>query len=145
MFFVKLSFLVGMLLSVFVRNTQKRRRLRGSINLFFLRPYIARFMKKAYGIKIKSLTFVRQQSLNRVVGLINGKYYVKIFRNIPVQRIRDFAELMNIVEKHLDITVPHIVADDKISMCAECHNLSLSSPPYFFFKNTHGHGHQGTR
>ena len=118
MFFVKMSFLVGVILSAFVRDSQKRRRLRGRINLFLLRPYISRFIKRAYGVKIKSLTFVRQQSLNRVVGLVNGKYFVKIFRNIPVQRIRDFAEIMGVVEKTLTVTVPHIVADDKISMCA---------------------------
>ena len=116
MFLVKLSFIFGVIVSAPIRNSRIRRRIRGKINLFILRPYIRRFMKREYGIKINSLSFVRQQSLNRVVGLVNDKYFVKIFRNISVKRIQDFAELMGIVENSLSVTVPHIVADDKIAM-----------------------------
>ena len=91
MFLVKLSFIFGVIVSAPIRNSRTRRRIRGKINLFILRPYIRRFMKREYGIEISSLSFVRQQSLNRVVGLVNDKYFVKIFRNISVKRIQDFA------------------------------------------------------
>lgn len=116
MFFVKLSFIIGGVLSSVIRDTQRRRRFRGKFNLFWLRPYIARFIKRAYGEKIETLKFVRQQSMNRVVGIVNDKYYVKIFRKIRVKRIQDFAKLMSVVEKVVSVKINHVVADDKIAM-----------------------------
>lgn len=118
MFLVKLSFVFGTIVSAPIRNSRVRRRMRGKINLFILRPYIRRFIRKQYGVKLESVRFVRQQTLNRVVGLVNDRYFVKIFRNVSVKRIQDFVRLMGIVEQSVDVTVPHILADDKIAMFA---------------------------
>lgn len=116
MFFVRLSFFIGYVLSSVIRDTQRRRRFRGTFNLICLRPFIARFMKREYGIKIKTLKYVRQQSLNRVVGIVNDKYYVKIFRKIPVKRVQNFAKLMSVIEKTVSVKINHVVADNKLAM-----------------------------
>lgn len=112
-------FFIGNTLACLVPGSVRRARFRGKINLILFRPWIARFIRREYGERIKSLHFVRQRTLNRVVGVVNEKYYVKIFRNVTNQQIRDFVFLMNnYVRPAIKVNTPQMVVDKKLPMYA---------------------------
>ena len=114
----RIPFLIGNTLAGLVYGSDRRSRFRGWTNLILFRPWIARFIRREYGERIKSLRFVRQRTLNRVVGIVNDKYYIKIFRNVTNRQIRDFIELMNIVQPAMHVEIPHVVVDKTIPMYA---------------------------
>lgn len=113
-----IPFFIGNTLACIVHGSERRARFRGKINLFLFRPWIARFIRREYGEHLKTLRFVRQRTLNRVVGIVNDKYYVKIFRNVTNQQIRDFVSLMDIVRPVITVDTPRIVVDKKLPMYA---------------------------
>ncbi len=114
----KIVFFISNLISCFIYGTDNRRLWRGRVNIFLFYPSIRRFIKRAYGEKISSVKFIRQRTLNRMVCLVNNKYYVKIFRNVSVQQLKDFEFLNNYVEQRMKVKIPHVVADNKIPMYA---------------------------
>ena len=111
-------FFIGNTLACLVPGSERRARFRGKINLFLFRPWIARFIKREYGERVRTLRFVRQRTLNRVVGIVNDKYYVKIFRNVTNQQIRDFVFLMNTIRPAIRVNIPRVVVDKKLPMYA---------------------------
>lgn len=113
-----IPFFIGNTLACLVHGSERRARFRGKINLVLFRPWIARFIRHEYGERLKTLRFVRQRTLNRVVGIVNDKYYVKIFRNVTNTQIRDFVFLMNLVGRAIRVNTPKIVVDKKLPMYA---------------------------
>lgn len=114
----KIPFYLGNLAACFVPGSDRRAHCRAYVNLFFYYPTITRFIRRAFGEKTHSVKFIRQRTLNRVVCLVNDKYYVKIFRDVTPSRIRDFAFLANYVADRLDVTVPRVIPNDRASMYA---------------------------
>jgi len=111
-------FFIGNTLACMVPGSERRARFRGKVNLILFRPWIARFIRREYGERLRSLKFVRQRTLNRVVGIVNDKYYVKIFRNVTNKQIRDFVFLMNYIRPYIHIDIPQVVVDKKLPMYA---------------------------
>ena len=110
-------FFIGNTLACLVPGSERRARFRGKLNLVLFRPWIARFIRREYGERIKSLHFVRQRTLNRVVGVVNDKYFVKIFRNVTNEQIRDFVFLMNnYVRPAIKVNTPKMFVDKKLPM-----------------------------
>lgn len=118
----KIVFFISNFISYFIYGTENRRVWRGRVNICLFYPSIRRFIKQAYGEKVKSIKFIRQRTLNRMVCMVNNKYYIKVFRNVSVQQLKDFEFLNNYVEQRLKVKIPHIVADNKIPMYA-CEHL----------------------
>ncbi len=122
-------FFIGNTLACLVPGSVRRARFRGKINLILFRPWIARFIRREYGERLKTLRFVRQRTLNRVVGVVNDKYYVKIFRNVTNQQIRDFVFLMDYIRPYIRVDIPKVVVDKKLPMyvCAKNAGREISS------------------
>lgn len=112
----RIPFAVGNVLSWFVPGSARRKRFRGKVNVVLFRPYIARFIQRIYGERMRTLRFVRQRTLNRFVAVANDKYYVKILRNVTHQQICDFCELMDIVRKVVKVEMPVCIVDKKFPM-----------------------------
>ena len=76
-----------------------------------------------------SLHFVRQRTLNRFIAVANGKYFVKIFRNVTHQQVCDFCELMDMVSKVVTVDTPKFIVHKKIPMyvCEKNRGESLYS------------------
>jgi hypothetical protein len=117
----KIPFIIGNFIACLIPWSKPRRNCRGYVNRILFYPWIARFIRRAYGERMKSLRFVRQRTLHRVVFIVNNKYYVKIFRNVTHQRVCDFVELMGMVERVISVEVPHFIADKSLPMigCAK--------------------------
>ncbi len=114
----KIIFFISNLISCFIYGTENRRLWRGRVNIILFYPSIRRFIRQKYGEKIKSIKFIRQRTLNRMVCLVNDKYYVKIFRNVSVEQLKNFEFLNNYVSERMKVKVPYVVADYKIPMYA---------------------------
>lgn len=113
----KIPFFISNLISCFIYGSKNRHKWRGRINTFLFYPIVVRFVKKTYGVKkIKSVRFVRQITLNRIVCVVNDTYFVKIFRNVSHQRLQDFAFLSEYVAQRIKVIVPHVIVDKKIPM-----------------------------
>lgn len=128
----KIPFYVGNFLVLFVPNGMRRRRVRGRINVLLYTPRIRRFIKRVYGEKLKTIKFVRQINLNRFVCVVNGKYYVKVFRNITRERLLEHKFLVELVRPNLKVTIPDMHVDDHIPMyvCEKIpgHNINDFTP-----------------
>ena len=112
----RIPFYIGNFVAMFVPNGGRRMRVRGNINRVLYTPRIKRFIWRIYHERVKSIKFVRQINLNRVCLVVNDKYYVKIFRNITQQRVKDYEELMNFIQPRISITMPKVYADNKMAM-----------------------------
>ena len=84
--------------------------------MFLFRPVIVRFIKKTYGVRVKTVRFIRQNTLNRMVCVVNGQYFVKVFRNVTHKQLKDFEFLSNYVEKRMKIIIPHVVVHSHVPM-----------------------------
>lgn len=128
----KVPFYVGNLAACFVPGSDRRAHTRGNVNLLLYRPKIAKFIKHKFGEKLTSIKFVRQRTLNRVVCLVNDKYYVKIFRDVTNAQLKDFEFLLNYVRARMDVEIPLVIADDHWPMYASPkingHNVRDFSP-----------------
>ena len=112
----KIPFYLGGFVSDFVPGRYRRRRVRGWINVFFFRVSIARFVKRIYGVRINNIRFVRQVSMNRMICVVNDRYYVKIFRDVTVNRLNDYKFLLDFIRPYLKVKIPEIFVDKKIPM-----------------------------
>lgn len=113
-----MSFYLGNFLACFVPGTENRRKVRSTTVKIFYSSRIKRFIKNAYGEDVKSIQYIRQITLNRVVFLINNKYYVKIFRNVSNQALKDYNYITEYIRPYLSVKIPKIKVDDKWSMYA---------------------------
>ena len=99
----KFPFFVGNLAACVVPGTERRRHTRAYVNMFFFYGTISRFIRHTFGQRVKSIKFIRQFTLGRVVFLVNEKYYVKIFRDVSNARLRDHAFLMDWVVRNISV------------------------------------------
>lgn len=136
----KVPFYLGNFFACFVPGTERRRHTRAYVNLLLFYPAIRRFIRRAYGERIQSIKFIRQISLGRVVFLVNGKYFVKIFRDVTNARLKDHEFLLNYAIKQLgkDSLIIPIVVAKHVPMYA-CEKVSgehvYEFPPEKIIKN----------
>ncbi|MCR4917774.1 MAG: hypothetical protein K5912_02395 [Alphaproteobacteria bacterium] len=125
----KIPFLIGNFFACFVPGSERRSACRGKVNIFFFRFKIAGFIKRVYGEKLHTVKFVRQHTLNRVVCLVNDKYYVKIFRTVSLEQLNNFAFLVNYVRPYISVQIPNIIVDKKIPMyvCEKLDGIGIES------------------
>lgn len=112
----KIPFFISNLISCFIYGSKNRQKWRGRINTFLFRPVVVRFVKKTYGVRVKSVRFIRQITLNRMVCVVNDNYFVKIFRNVTLKQLKDFEFLSEYVETRMKVNVPHVIVHNKIPM-----------------------------
>ena len=112
----KLPFYIGGIISYFVPGRYRRRFVRGRINVFLFHFVISRFIKSVYGVQTTEIRFVRQVSMNRMTCVVNGRYYVKIFRDVSVQQLNDYKFLLDFIRPHLNVKIPEVFVDKKIPM-----------------------------
>lgn len=112
----KLPFYIGHIVSCFVPGRERRRRVRGKINVFLYRIPIARFIKKTYGVRARTIKFVRQVSMNRMTCVVNDRYYVKIFRDVSVKQLNDYKFLLDWIRPKLNVQIPDIYVAKHIPM-----------------------------
>ena len=112
----KIVFLISNLVVCFVPGHNRRHVWRGQINMFLFRPSIKRFVKRVYAERVEKIEFIRQITLNRMVCCVNDKYFIKIFRNVTVKQLRDYAFLVNYIRPHIKANVPMVVVDKKMPM-----------------------------
>nr|MBQ0091061.1 hypothetical protein [Candidatus Enterousia merdequi] len=115
--FNKLPFYIGNFMACFVIGSARRARFRGNVNLFLYKPTIKRLFKTQLNIKVEKIKFVRQNTLNRVVGIVNNRWYVKIFRKVTNTQLKNYARLLNdYIAPCLSVNIPKIIVDDRMSM-----------------------------
>ena len=112
----KIVFLISNFVACFIPGGARRHKCRGQINMFLLRPFICRFIKKNYGEKIKSIAFVRQHTLNRMVCVVNDYIYVKVFRNVSVKNLKNYGFLLRYIRPLVDVQIPNVIVDDIMPM-----------------------------
>lgn len=112
----KIPFYLSGFVSYFVPGRYRRRRVRGTINVFLFYIPIARFIRRIYGVKTKKIRFVRQVSMNRITCVVNDRYYVKIFRDVSVKQLNDYKFLLNFIRPHLSVNIPDVFVADYIPM-----------------------------
>ena len=112
----KIPFYISGFISYFSPGHYRRRYVRGTINVFFFRVSIAHFVKHIYGVDIKNIRFVRQVSMNRMICVVNDRYYVKIFRDVSVKRLKDYKFLLDFIRPYLKVKIPEIFVHDTIPM-----------------------------
>lgn len=112
----KIPFYLGNLAACFVPGSNNRSHVRAVTNLFLYHPKITRFIRREFGEGTHSIKFIRQRTLNRVVCLVNDKYYVKIFRDVTNARLKNFEFIANYVRDRLSITVPRVIVDRRHPM-----------------------------
>jgi len=112
----RIPFYIGNFLALFVRDSGRRSRVRGGVNVALYTPRIKHFIRRVYNVETKSIKFVRQINLNRVCCVVNDKYYVKLFRNITVERVKNYKELMDFIQPRISVTMPTIHADNHMAM-----------------------------
>ncbi len=112
----KIPFYIGNFMAMFTPGAVRRARVRGWTNTILYSPRISRLIKEAYNEKVHNIRFVRQINLNRFVCLINDKYYVKVFRNISLQRLQEHKYLVDLVRPHVNVTVPEMYIEKHVPM-----------------------------
>ncbi len=112
----KIPFYISGFISYFIPGHYRRRYVRGTMNVFFFRVSIAHFVKHIYGVDIKNIRFVRQVSMNRMICVVNDRYYVKIFRDVSVKRLKDYKFLLDFIRPYLKVKIPEIFVHDTIPM-----------------------------
>ncbi|MBR2285953.1 MAG: phosphotransferase [Alphaproteobacteria bacterium] len=112
----KIPFYIGNFVTMFVPDGARRARVRGNINRVLYTPRIKRFIRRTYHVRVKTIRFVRQINLNRVCLVVNDKYYVKLFRNITPERVKNYKKLTDFVAKHISVRIPVVHADNKMAM-----------------------------
>lgn len=112
----KLPFYIGGVVSYFIPGRYRRRRVRGVINVLLFRSVITRFIKDVYGVRAKTIRFVRQVSMNRMTCVVNGRYYVKIFRDVSVKQLDDYKFLLDYMRPYLKVQIPEIFVHKNIPM-----------------------------
>ncbi len=112
----KIPFFIGNLLACFVPNNKRRSRVRGWVNVILFRPWIVSLVRRAYGIKPKKVRFVRQITLNRMSCVVDGMYYVKVFRNVKVKQLNNLKILLDFIRPYISVEISDIVVHKHIPM-----------------------------
>ena len=112
----RLPFFIGNFLACFVPGPERRHRVRGWVNVILYYIPIKLFIRRVYGERIKKIRMVRQITLNRMTCVVNDKYYVKVFRNVSVEKLNNYKFLLNIVRPKLKINIPDIYVAKHIAM-----------------------------
>ena len=134
----KVPFYIGNVVTWFVPDGARRARVRGAINIMLYAPRIRAFIKNTFHEKVVDIKFVRQINLNRFVCVVNGKYYVKVFRNISRERVAEHKFLVDLVRDRMNITIPEMFVDRHIPMyaCEKIDGRPISSfDPETILKN----------
>ena len=105
---MSLPFYISNFMSCFVKNQDKRHKLRLVVNCALYKPFVAHFVKKTFGVRAQSIKPIRQHTMGRFVCVVNDEYFVKVFRNMSGARLKNFECLVNYVAKFLDVDVPRI-------------------------------------
>ena len=112
----KIPFFIGTFISYFVPGRKNRRRVGGWINMFFFYIPIRLFIKRTYGVRVKTMRFVRQISMKRMTCVVNDRYFVKVFRFVPVKRLNEYKFLLDFIRPHLPVKIPKIFVAQRIPM-----------------------------
>ncbi|MCQ2598781.1 MAG: hypothetical protein MJ187_00145 [Alphaproteobacteria bacterium] len=112
----KIPFFIGTFFSWFVPGRYNRRIVRGNINVLFFYVRIKLFIRRVYGEHVKTIRFVRQVSTNRMTCVVNDRYYVKIFRNVSVQQLNAYRDLLNFIRPYLKVKIPDVFVDTSVPM-----------------------------
>lgn len=112
----KIPFYIGNFLAMFTPGGARRAYVRGHVNTLLYTPRIKALIKRVYNEKVTKIVFERQINLNRFVCVANDKYYVKVFRNISLQRLQEHKFLVDLVRPHLSVTVPDMHIDEHVPM-----------------------------
>ena len=125
----RIPFYVGNVITWFVPDGARRARVRGAINIMMYGPRIRALIKRVYNEKTNDIKLVRQINLNRFVCVVNGRYYVKIFRNISLERVKEHKFLVDYVRSFINVTIPEMIVDDTIPMyvCRKIDGRPISS------------------
>ena len=105
---MSLPFYISNFMSCFVKNMDKRHKLRLVVNCALYKPFVAHFVKKTFVVNVQSIKPIRQHTMGRFVCVVNDEYFVKVFRNMSGARLKNFECLVNYVAKFLDVDVPRI-------------------------------------
>lgn len=114
----KIAFFISNLIVCLVPGSARRHSVRGKINTWLLEPVIVRFVRKTWGERVNDIHFVRQNTPSRFVCVVNNKYFVKVFANLPMKKLKDFQELMQYIRPKLKVQIPNVVAHRSIPMYA---------------------------
>ena len=112
----RIPFYIGNFVTIFVPDGARRARVRGNINRILYTPRIKRLIWRKYHTRIKHIKFVRQINLNRVCLVADGKYYIKAFRNISAERVKNYKELLDFIRPYLSVQIPKIEVDNHTAM-----------------------------
>ena len=134
----KLPFYIGNLMACFFVGYERRRLVRGYVNIFLYYIPILLFIKRTYGERVKKIKLVRQITLNRMTCVINDKYYIKIFRNVSVEKLNNYKFLLNFIRPKLKINIPDIYVAKHIPMYV-CKKIPGKSIYKFKKKNIIAH------
>ena len=93
----KIPFIVGNLAACFVPGHERRKLTRAYVNRVLFYPAIWLFVWRRFGVRPRTIKFVRQVTLGRVVFAVNDTYFVKIFRDVSNRRLRAHARLLDLV------------------------------------------------
>lgn len=128
----KIPFYIGNFVACFVPGSDQRAHVRGWINIILYQRKIAKLIHDAYGCRVTGIRFVRQRTLNRMVCVVNDKYYVKIFRDLSPARVCHFADLIRYIRPYISVAIPEIIASHTAPMyvCARVpgHHIEHFSP-----------------
>lgn len=112
----KIPFYIGSIVSWFVPGKTNRQYARGNVNVFFFYMPIARFIKRTYGVRARTIRLVRQVTTGRMTCVVNNRYYVKVFRDVSVKQLNDYKFLLNFIRPHLHVEIPNIFVAKHIPM-----------------------------
>ena len=112
----KLPFFIGNLIACFVYGSERRHRVRGYVNIIFYYIPIILFVRRVYGERVKKIRLVRQITLNRMTCVINDKYYVKVFRNVSVEKLNNYKFLLDFIRPKLKVEIPKIYVAKHVAM-----------------------------
>ena len=104
----RIPFYIGNFVTMFVPDGARRARVRGNINRILYTPRIKWFIWKTYHEHVKHIKFVRQINLNRVCLVADDKYYIKFFRNISAERVKNYKELLDFIQPRVSVKIPEI-------------------------------------
>lgn len=126
-----IPFYIGNMLSCLVPGHKRRARCRGMVNLIAYTPKIALLIKQIFNENLHSIKFVRQNTLNRFVCVVNNKYFVKVFRSVPNKRLKDFAKLNEYVRSRISVNMPQVFAAkrDRILITPRIQGREISDFP----------------
>ena len=118
----KIPFYIGTFAACFVPSSHKRHVVRGWVNGILYFPRIFMLIWEIYGKFAYKIRFVRQHSPDRCVCVVNDKYYVKIFKRVPVKKLKAFGVLTDYIAPYIRVAIPQIYVG-KISNVYVCEKL----------------------